>query len=385
MKSIAEVEDLKSKRVLVRVDFNVPLGDDGVVDEDEAWRITAALPTIKFLLEKEARIILMSHLGRPDGKVVDELRLGPVQHRLSEMLAFSVTKTPDCIGGAVEEVVSEMEDGEIVLLENLRFHPEEEANDAEFAKQLATLGDVYVNEAFSCCHRAHASVEAITHLLPSYAGLGLEKEISTLGKVISDPKKPATIIMGGLKAETKLPVINFLKDKFDNILIGGVIGNFLLEASGVDIGKSVKDDLDPSEAKKIDLHDPKIHIPTDVVTDNPAQRVVEIDNGWVGEFRILDLGPSTLENYKTIIKASGTVVWNGTVGLFEEAPYAAGTKEIARAMTESSAETIVGGGDTILALTDFGYIDGIKHVSTGGGAMLEFLSGVKLPGIEALK
>lgn len=385
MKSIKEAGDLKGKRVLVRADFNVPLGDDGVVDENEAWRITASLPTIKFLLESDAKVILMSHLGRPDGQVVEEFRLGPVQDRLSEMLELSVTKTPDCVGEVAEEAVAAMQEGEIVLLENLRFHAEEEANDMEFAKQLAALGDIYVNEAFSASHRAHASIEAITHLLPSYAGLGLEKEISALGRVIDSPARPATIIMGGLKAETKLPVINFLLDKFDNILIGGVIANFLLEADGVDIGTSVKDDLDINEAKKIDLKNPKIHIPVDVVTDNPDKHNVDLVTEKVGDFRILDIGEKSLEEYKEIIKNSGTVVWNGSVGLFEEEAYARGTREIAKAMAESSAETIIGGGDTILALVNFGYIDDMKHISTGGGAMLEFLSGEKLPGIEALK
>lgn len=385
MKSIKEIEDLKGKRVLVRADFNVPLGDDGVVDENEAWRITAALPTIKYLVEKDAKVILMSHLGRPDGQVVEKYSLGPVQDRLSEMLGLSVTRTPDCIGEAVVGAVNDMQPGEIVLLENLRFHSEEEANDVEFAKELAKLGDVYVNEAFSCSHRAHASVEAITKLLPSYAGLGLEKEISALGKVIDNPARPATIIMGGLKAETKLPVINFLLDKFDNVLIGGVIANFLLEAKGIAIGKSVKDDLDISEAKKIDLSDPKIHIPSDVITDNPEKKNVDLSVEQVGDFRILDIGENTLAEYKQIIKNSATIVWNGSVGLFEDEAYARGTREIAQAMAESSAETIIGGGDTILALANFGYLDDIKHVSTGGGAMLEFLSGEKLPGIEALK
>jgi phosphoglycerate kinase len=385
MKSIKEVGDLKGKRVLVRVDFNVPLGDDGVVDENEAWRITAALPTIKYLLENDAKIILISHLGRPEGQVVEDMRLGPVQDRLSEMLNLSVTKTPDCVGDIAQKAVDNMQEGEIILLENLRFYSEEEANDMEFAKKLAALGDIYVNEAFSASHRAHASVESITHLLPSYAGLGLEKEISALSKVIDSPVRPATIIMGGLKAETKLPVINFLLDKFDNILIGGVIANFLLEADGIDIGKSVKDDLDINEAKKIDLKNPKIHIPVDVVTDNPDKKDVNLVTEAVGNFRILDIGEKSLEEYKEIIRKSGTVVWNGSVGLFEKEEYARGTREIAKAMAESSAETIIGGGDTILALVNFGYIDDMKHVSTGGGAMLEFLSGKKLPGIEALK
>lgn len=386
MKNISEVEDLKGKKVLVRVDFNVPLGDDGIVDESESWRITSALPTIKYLVERDAKVILMSHLGRPDGQVVEEMRLGPVQDRLSEMLELSVTKTPDCIGEAVRQAVDEMQGGEILLLENLRFHKEEEENDPEFAKQLAALGDIYVNEAFSASHRAHASVEAITRLLPSYAGLGLEKEINALSKVIANPPKPATIIMGGLKAETKLPVINFLLGKFDNILIGGVIANFLFEANGIDIGKSVRDDLDINEAKKIDINNPIIHIPSDVITDNPDKKRVDFsEDKSVGDFRILDIGENTLNKYKEIINNSAVIVWNGSVGLFEEEEYARGTREIAKALAESSAETIIGGGDTILALSKFGYIDKIKHVSTGGGAMLEFLSGKKLPGIEALK
>lgn len=385
MKSIREIEDLKGKRVLVRVDFNVPLGDDGVVDENEAWRIEAALPTIQYLMERNARIILMSHLGRPEGKVVEEMRLGPVQDRLSEMLEVSVLRTPDCVGQMVEQAVGKLNEGEILLLENLRFHPEEEANDEGFARQLAALGDVYVNEAFSCSHRAHASVEAITRLLPSYAGLGLEKEISTLAAAMADPLRPATMIMGGLKAETKLPVINHLVDKFDHILIGGVIANFLLEASGVDIGKSVKDDLDVSEAKKIDLNNPKIRIPADMVTDNPDAREVLAASGQVGPWRILDIGEKTLADYVEIIRQSGTVIWNGTVGMFEDEAYARGTREIARAMAESGAQTIIGGGDTILALANFGYLDRMQHVSTGGGAMLEFLSGEKLPGIAALQ
>jgi len=384
MKSIKEIENLKGKRVLVRVDYNVPLGDDGVVDENEAWRIKASLPTIKYLLEKDARIILMSHLGRPDGQVVEEMRLGPVQDRLSEMLDLSVAKTPDCIGEVVEAAIAEMQEGEILLLENLRFHKEEEENDEEFSKKLSALADVYVNEAFSACHRAHASVEGITKFLPAYAGLGLEKEIAALSKVLESPARPATIVIGGLKAKTKLPVINFLLDKFDNILVGGVVGNFLLEAKGINIGKSVKDDLDINEAKKIDLANPKIHIPSDVITDNPEQREVDLAESSVGDFRILDIGEKTLEEYKEVIKNSAVVIWNGTLGFFEDEAYARGTREIAKAMAESSAQTIIGGGDTILALTNFRYIDRIGHVSTGGGAMLEFLSGDKLPGIEAL-
>lgn len=384
MKKLSELNDLQDKKVLVRVDFNVPLGDDGVVDESESWRIKSAIPTIKYLIEKGACVILMTHLGRPDGQVVDKFRLDPVQKRLANILGLPVIKTSDCVGDFVFKTIHDMRGGEVLLLENLRFHREEEENDPIFAKQLADLGEIYVNDAFSAAHRAHASTEGITKFLPSYAGLSLEKEIDSLSRAIENPEKPATIIIGGLKAETKLPVINFLLDKFDNILVGGVVANFLLKANGVEIGKSVLDDLDIEEAKKIDISNGKIHIPSDVITDNLEMRRVDLKNDAIGENKILDLGENTLREYCEIIKNSKTVVWNGTVGMFEDENYANGTKEIARAMAESYAETIVGGGDTIMALDRFGYLDRMKHVSTGGGAMLEFLSGEKLPGIEAL-
>jgi phosphoglycerate kinase len=384
MKKLSELNDLQSKKVLVRVDFNVPLGSDGVVGESESWRIDAAIPTIKYLIERKACVILMTHLGRPDGEMVDGFRLDPIQKRLSEILGISVLKTSDCVGDFVYKTIRDMQEGEVLLLENLRFHREEEENDPVFAKKLADFADIYVNDAFSVSHRAHASVEAITNFLPSYAGLSLEKEIENLSKIIENPEKPATMIIGGLKAETKLPVINFLLEKFDNVLIGGVVANFLFKANGIEIGNSVLDDLDIAEAKKIDITNSKIHIPSDVITDNPEKRNVDLKNDTVGDFRILDLGENTLKEYCEIIRSSKTVIWNGTVGMFEDENYANGTKEIARAMAESYADTIVGGGDTIFALDKFKYLDRIKHISTGGGAMLEFLSGKKLPGIEAL-
>jgi 3-phosphoglycerate kinase len=384
MKKLSELKDLQGKKVLVRVDFNVPLGSDGVVGESESWRIDAAIPTIKYLIERKACVILMTHLGRPDGEIVDEFRLDPIQKRLSYILGISVLKTSDCIGDFVYKTIRDMQEGEVLLLENLRFHKEEEENDSVFAKKLADFADIYVNDAFSVSHRAHASVEAITNFLPSYAGLSLEKEIENLSKVIENPEKPATMIIGGLKAETKLPVINFLLEKFDNVLIGGVVANFLFKANGIEIGNSVLDDLDIAEAKKIDITNSKIHIPSDVITDNPDKRNVDLENDTVGDFRILDLGENTLKEYCEIIRSSKTVIWNGTVGMFEDENYANGTREIARAMTESYADTIIGGGDTIFALDKFKYLDRMKHISTGGGAMLEFLSGKKLPGIEAL-
>lgn len=384
MKKLSELNDLQNKKVLVRVDFNVPLGSDGVVGESESWRIDAAIPTIKYLIERKACVILMTHLGRPDGEMVDEFRLDPIQKRLSDILGISVLKTSDCVGDFVYKTIRDMQEGEVLLLENLRFHKEEEENDPVFAKKLADFADIYVNDAFSVSHRAHASVEAITNFLPSYAGLSLEKEIENLSKIIENPEKPATMIIGGLKAETKLPVINFLLEKFDNVLIGGVVANFLFKANGIEIGNSVLDDLDIVEAKKIDITNSKIHIPSDVITDNPEKRNVDLKNETVGDFRILDLGENTLKEYCEIIRGSKTVIWNGTVGMFEDENYANGTKEIARAMAESYADTIIGGGDTIFALDKFKYLDRIKHISTGGGAMLEFLSGKKLPGIEAL-
>lgn len=384
MKKLSELNDLQNKKVLVRVDFNVPLGSDGVVGESESWRIDAAIPTIKYLIERKACVILMTHLGRPDGEMVDEFRLDPIQKRLSDILGISVLKTSDCVGDFVYKTIRDMQEGEVLLLENLRFHKEEEENDPVFAKKLADFADIYVNDAFSVSHRAHASVEAITNFLPSYAGLSLEKEIENLSKIIENPEKPATMIIGGLKAETKLPVINFLLEKFDNVLIGGVVANFLFKANGIEIGNSVLDDLDIVEAKKIDITNSKIHIPSDVITDNPEKRNVDLKNDTVGDFRILDLGENTLKEYCEIIRGSKTVIWNGTVGMFEDENYANGTKEIARAMAESYADTIIGGGDTIFALDKFKYLDRIKHISTGGGAMLEFLSGKKLPGIEAL-
>lgn len=384
MKKLSELNDLEGKKVLVRVDFNVPLGSDGVVGESESWRIDAAIPTIKYLIERKACIILMTHLGRPDGEMVDEFRLDPIQKRLSDILGISVIKTSDCVGDFVYKTIRDMQEGEVLLLENLRFHKEEEQNDPVFAKKLADLGEIYVNDAFSVSHRAHASVEAITSFLPSFAGLALEKEIQTLSQVMENPEKPATMIIGGLKAETKLPVINFLLDKFDFVLIGGVVANFLLKANGVEIGNSVLDDLDIAEAKKIDITNSKIHIPSDVITDNPEKRNVDLKSDTVGDFRILDLGENTLKEYCDIIKSSKTVIWNGTVGMFEDENYANGTREIARAMAESYANTVIGGGDTIFALDKFKYLDRINHISMGGGAMLEFLSGKKLPGIEAL-
>ncbi|MCK5490659.1 MAG: phosphoglycerate kinase [Candidatus Pacebacteria bacterium] len=386
MKSIREIKNLKGKKVLVRVDFNVPVGDDGVVDGKEDWRIKAVLPTIQYLLKNEAKIILMAHIGRPEGKVVEEMKLGPVQDRLSELLELSVTRAPDCIGDVVREIVDEMQVGEIVLLENLRFYKEEEENDEEFAKKLASIADIYINDAFSVSHRVHASVSAITKSLPSYAGLLLEKEVKILSEAIGNPKRPATIIIGGAKAETKLPIIKFVMDKYDYILVGGVVANVMLKAKGIDIGKSMLGDIDHEEVKKIDLDDKKLYIPFDVIVCNSKIKRVELTPmSKIGDERILDIGPDTEELFSRIIADSKMIIWNGPMGKFENEKFASGTRKIAEAVVQSKGYKIIGGGDTITALDQFGYLDKMDYVCTGGGAMLEFLAGKKMPGIEALR
>ncbi len=386
MKSIKEIKDIKNKKVLLRVDFNVPIGKEGIIDEKEDWRIKAAIPTIEYLLKKKAKIILMTHFARPEGKVVEDMRLGPVQDRLSQILNLSVTKTPDCIGDVVKEAVEDMQVGEIVLLENLRFHKEEEENDEAFAKELASLGDIYVNDAFSASHRAHASISAITKFIPSYAGLLLEKEVKILSKAINSPKKPATIIIGGAKAETKLPVIKNLLNKFDHVLVGGVVANVILKAKGIDTGKSMLGGIDPEEAKKIDLTNKKLYIPFDVMVCNSKIKRVEITPvGKIGDEKILDIGPETEDLFYNIIIDSKIIIWNGPMGKFENDHFASGTKRIAKALAKSKGYRIIGGGDTISALDKFGYLDKIDYVCAGGGAMLEFLSGKKLSGLEALE
>ncbi len=386
MKSIKSVKNLRNKKVLVRVDFNVPVGDDGIVDEKEDWRIEAALPTIKYLLKQKAKIILMSHLGRPKGKVVESLKLGPVQDRLTELLDLSITRTPDCIGKTVEETIEEMQSGEIVLLENLRFHKEEEENDEKFAQKLASVADIYVNDAFSDSHRAHASISAITKFLPSYAGLLLEKEVKVLSRAVSNPQRPATIIIGGAKAETKIPVVKYLMDKFEHILTGGVVANAILKAKGIEIGTSLINGINIEDVKKIDLESERLHLPLDVVVRDPKSRTISslpVNN--VNGNEIFDIGTRSRNLYSQIISNSRTIIWNGPLGMFEEKSFATGTKKIAKAVAESSGYSIIGGGDTVTALDEFGYLDKVDYICSGGGAMLEFLSGKKLPGLEALE
>ena len=402
MKTIRKIKNLKNKKVLVRVDFNVPVRDDGIVDEKEDWRIRAALPMIEYLLEKEAKIILISHLGRPDANrkfildtTVDsrlhrndniaKYSLKPVANRLGKLLNREIKFIDDCIGDEAENAVEEMRAGDIILLENLRFYEEEKENNEEFAKELAGLADIYINNAFSVSHRKHASVHAITKFLPSYAGLLLEKEVKLLSEAIHNSKKPATIIIGGAKAKTKLPVIKFIMDKFDHILVGGVVANVILKAKGIDTGRSLLGDVDFEEAKKIDLNNNKLYIPFDVIVCNSKIKRAELSPvGKIGDERILDIGPDTEELFSKIIADSKTIIWNGPMGKFENENFLSGTKKVAEAIVRSKGYKIIGGGDTIAALDQLGYLDDVDYVCTGGGAMLMFLSGEKLPGIEAL-
>lgn len=391
MKSIQEIKNLENKKILVRVDFNVPVGGDGVVDEKEDWRIKAALPTIKYLVNKKAKVILISHLGRPGKYQVSSIKhqacsLKPVANRLEELLDCEIKFVNDCIGEKAKKEIEKMRAGEIVLLENLRFYKEEEKNDEEFARKLASFADIYVNDAFSVSHRAHASVCAITKFLPSCAGMLLEKEVKILSDAINNPKRPATIIIGGAKVKTKVPVIEYLMDKFDHILIGGVVANVILKAKGIDTGRSLMDGIDIKEVKKINLESNKLYVPIDVVICNSENKKISLSAvGRIGDNEILDIGTESVKLFSKVISDSSVIIWNGPMGMFEDINFAFGTREIAKAVAKSKGCTIIGGGDTIAAIEQFGCLNDMNYICTGGGAMLEFLAGKKLPGIETLK
>lgn len=389
LKTIRDLE-VTGKRVLVRVDFNVPLDGEGNVADDT--RIRAALPTIQYLLEKQARVILVSHLGRPKGKVDERYRLDPVARRLSELLGRPVVKVDDCIGDEPRRAVQEMQPGDVILLENVRFHPGEEKNEEKFARQLAELADVYVNDAFGTAHRAHASTEGVAHFLPAAAGFLMEKEINMLGQALSNPGRPFVAILGGAKVSDKIDVIENLLGKVNTLLIGGGMANTFLAARGLALGKSLVEtdkvalagDL-INRAQKAGV---KLLLPVDLVVARAARpdaepKVVPVDavpEDWMA----LDIGPETVKNYVAEVRDAGTVIWNGPMGVFEMAPFAAGTFELARALAESKATTIVGGGDTAAAVEKAGVAGRMSHVSTGGGASLEFLEGKTLPGVAVL-
>jgi len=385
-KTIRDVA-VAGKRVLVRVDFNVPLDKAGQITDDT--RIRAAVPTIQFLRDKGAKIILCSHLGRPKAKVVDEFRLTPAAKRLSELLGVPVVKTEDCVGAEVERTVAAMKAGDVVLLENLRFHAEEEANDAEFARKLASLADVYVNDAFGTAHRAHASTEGVTHFLPAVAGFLMEREITFLGKALADPARPFVAILGGAKVSDKIGVIENLLPKVDQLIVGGGMANTFLKAQGYEVGASLVEEDKVELAKDLlKRAGKKLVLPVDVVVADAFSAEANHRTVSVGkvpkDWRILDVGPKSVSAFENMLKKAQIVVWNGPMGVFEFPAFAAGTVAIAKALAGTGATTIIGGGDSAAAVEQAGVADQMTHISTGGGASLEFLEGRVLPGVAAL-
>ena len=379
--------DVAEKRVLVRVDFNVPL-DKKTSEIIDDKRIRESLPTINYLLERNAKVILCSHLGRPDGKIVDSLRMDKVAAKLQQLLDKKVKKLGDCAGDFVKEEISKMNGGDVVVLENLRFHPEEEADDENFSRQLADLAELYVNDAFGTCHRAHASTYGVTKYLESAAGLLVEKELRIMGKAIEAPDRPFIGILGGAKISDKIKVIENLLAKVDKLLIGGAMAFTFLKADGKNVGSSRVEEECIDLARKL-LKNSKIMMPVDVVAAdkidaNSNSKIVSADSipdSWMG----LDIGPATIKNYEEILRNAKTVIWSGPMGVFELDKFANGTREIAKFLSSLKAVTIVGGGDSAAAVEKFGYADKLTHVSTGGGASLEFFEGKKLPGIMALE
>jgi phosphoglycerate kinase len=387
-KSMNDVE-VKGKRVFVRVDFNVPMEDGEITDET---RIRAAIPTIEQLVNGGAKVILASHLGRPKGEVKEEMRLTAVGTRLAELMNKPVTKLDESIGEKVEAVVNNMQEGEIVLLENVRFHKGEEKNDEALAKEFSKLADLYVNDAFGAAHRAHASTEGIAKFVPAVSGLLMEKELDVLGRALSNPERPFTAIIGGAKVKDKIGVIENLLDKVDHLIIGGGLVFTFVKALGHDIGKSLleedKIELAKSFIEQAKAKDVKLHMPVDAVVANEFSKdadtqVVNIDaipSDWMG----LDIGPKTAENYAEVIKASKLIIWNGPMGVFEMEKFANGTKTVADAMAATEGYTIIGGGDSAAAVEKFEVASKMDHISTGGGASLELMEGKELPGIVAL-
>jgi phosphoglycerate kinase len=387
MKKTVRDVDVARKRVLVRVDFNVPL-DEGEVADDT--RIRAALPTIRYLVAEGARTILCSHLGRPKGKVVEGLRLDPVADRLSELLDQEVIKLDDCVGPEVEEAVGKLERGQVALLENTRFHPEERANDPGFAEALASLAELYVNDAFAAAHRAHASTEGVAHYLPAVAGLLMEAELEVLSRVRENPEHPFVAIFGGAKISDKIGVIDQLWDRLERLLIGGGMANTFLKAQGLEVGDSLVEDDSLDVAKEILARGgAKMVLPSDVViatevSEDAKRQTVPTDRVPVG-WKILDVGPQTIEAFREELKRAKMVIWNGPLGVFEVAPFARGTMAMAQVVAELDATTVTGGGETAAAINEAGLADRMTHVSTGGGAFLEFMEGRELPGVAVLE
>jgi phosphoglycerate kinase len=389
LRTIRDV-DVQGKRVLVRVDFNVPIENGKVLDD---WRLRATLPTIRYLTERGAKVILLSHLGRPKGKRDEQFSLRPVAQRLSELLGQPVQFADDCVGEVAEQGVARLQAGEVLLLENLRFYAGEEANDEAFAQQLARLGDVFVNDAFGAAHRAHASVHAITKFLPSYAGLLMEREVTHLSRLLEAPEKPFVAVLGGAKVSDKIGVIRNLLTKVDALLIGGAMAFTFLKAQGYETGKSLveADKLDLANALLGEAREKGVELvlPVDVVVaesdaEDAATQVVPA-TAIPADKAGYDIGPETANLFAERIRTAKTVFWNGPMGRFERAPFKAGTKAVAEALAQCSGTTVVGGGETAAAAFEFGIAEKVTHVSTGGGAALELLEGRELPGVVALK
>ncbi|MGM0420191.1 MAG: phosphoglycerate kinase [Bacillota bacterium] len=390
MKKTLKDFNFKDKKVLVRVDFNVPLEKGEVTDDN---RIEAALPTIKFLLNENAKVILMSHLGRPGGQVDEQYRMDPVADRLADLLGQEVMKVDDCIGLEVEEAVNKLEGGDVLVLENTRFHPGEKGNDPDFAKELASIADVFVNDAFGAAHRAHASTTGVAEYLPAIAGFLIQRELEALGKAVDDPEHPYAAIIGGAKVSDKMGVIKNLMSRADYIILGGGIANTFLLAQGFEVGNSLVEEDMVGLAKEImadaEAQGVELLLPSDVVVAEEFKadsnyKIVNIED-IPADWEILDSGgPETLEKYKEVIRKAKTVTWNGPIGVFEMDEFAKGTIGLAKALAESDAYSVVGGGESAAAIKKAGVKSKISHVSTGGGASLQFFEGKKLPGIEAL-
>lgn len=382
--------NVKGKRVFVRVDFNVPMEDGKITDET---RIRAAIPTIEALVNAGAKVILASHLGRPKGEVKEDMRLTAVGERLSQLMNRPVKKLDESIGEAVEKAVADMQDGDIVLLENVRFHKGEEKNDEELSKAFAKLADVYVNDAFGAAHRAHSSTEGITKFVEtSVSGYLMQKELDVLGKALSNPERPFTAIIGGSKVKDKIGVIENLLEKVDHLIIGGGLSFTFIKAQGYSVGKSLLEEdkielargfIEKAKEKGVQLHMPVDAVVANEFSKDAETQVVDITNipeDWMG----LDIGPKTAEKYAEIIKNSKLIIWNGPMGVFEMDKFANGTKAVANAMAETEGYTVIGGGDSAAAVEKFGVADKMDHISTGGGASLELMEGKELPGIVAL-
>ncbi|UTR05563.1 phosphoglycerate kinase [Alkalihalobacillus sp. LMS6] len=382
--------ELQGKIVFCRVDFNVPMKDGAITDET---RIKAAIPTIQYLKEQGAKVLLASHLGRPKGEVVEELRLAPVAKRLGELLGQKVQAVKEAHGSEVEKAVSSMNNGDIAVLENVRFYPGEEKNDAELAKAFANVADLYVNDAFGAAHRAHASTEGIAQYLPSAAGFLMEKELDVLGKALETPERPFTAVIGGAKVKDKIGVIDHLLDKVDNLIIGGGLAYTFVKAQGHEVGKSLLEEdkidlanqlMQKAKDKGVNFYMPEDVIVADDFSDDANKKevaITEIPADW----EALDIGPKTAKTYANVLKESKLVIWNGPMGVFELESFAKGTKAIADALAEAEGTySVIGGGDSAAAVEKFGLAEKMSHISTGGGASLEFMEGKDLPGVVAL-